>query len=60
MFAAFYSNIDAIELLAASDANFQLIDKFNRSCLHYAVQQDNSKLIQTVFLSCKGNQRAVT
>jgi len=28
MFAAYYSNCDAIELLSVSDANFMLVDKF--------------------------------
>jgi ankyrin repeat protein len=36
MFAAFYSNIDAIEFLAASDANLNFIDVFGRNALHYA------------------------
>jgi ankyrin repeat protein len=56
MFAAFYSNSDAIELLAASDANLMLIDKNGRFCLHYATLVDNAKVLQTIFLSCKGTQ----
>ena len=55
MFAAYYGNIDGIELLASSDANLNLVDKFGRSVLHYAAQSDHSKLIQTIFLTIKGN-----
>jgi ankyrin repeat protein len=36
VFAAYYGNLDALELLAASDATFHTVDKFGRTCLHYA------------------------
>lgn len=55
MFAAFYNNLDAIEILAASDAVFQQIDNFGRTCLHYACMTDNSKIIETIFMECKTN-----
>ena len=55
MFAGFYNNLDAIEILAASDAVFQQIDNFGRTCLHYACMTDNSKVIETIFMECKTN-----
>ena len=36
MFAAYYANLTAVELLAASDANMFLADSAGRTCLHYA------------------------
>lgn len=55
IFAAYYQNTDALELLAASDANFSLIDKYGRTALHYATLIDNSKTIQTIFMAAKTN-----
>lgn len=57
MFAAYYCNSDAVELLAASDANLMYVDNKGRTCMHYATLVDNSKVIETVFMSCKGNQQ---
>ena len=59
MFAAFYGNVDAIELLASSDANLSLVDKFGRSTMHYAAQSDSTKLVQTLFLTTKGSDIVV-
>lgn len=41
MFACYYSNLVAVELLAASDASFQLTDQKGRCCLHYAAMNDS-------------------
>jgi ankyrin repeat protein len=41
MFACFYGNLSAVELLAASDANFWFVDNKGRSCMHYATINDN-------------------
>ena len=59
MFASFYSNLDAVELLAASDAVPQLIDKSGRSALHYAAINDNAKLIETIFLVAKTEPKPI-
>ena len=53
IFSAYYSNVESIELLAASDATFNTFDKFGRTCLHYACMHDNSKVINVIFLECK-------
>lgn len=53
MFAAYYNNVESMELLAASDANFAIYDKFGRNCMHYACMQDNSKVINIIFMECK-------
>ena len=53
VFAAYYGNLDSIELLAASDATFATFDKFGRTCLHYASMQDNPKIINVTFMECK-------
>ena len=55
MFACFYGNLACVELLAASDAVFQLVDKKGRCCLHYAAINEDQKLIETVFLMAKTN-----
>ena len=60
MFAAYYNNSDAIELVAASDANLMLMDSRGRTAMHYATLVDNSKVIETIFMSSKGSQHAVT
>ena len=41
MFACFYGNTNSVELLAASDAVFQLVDAKGRCCLHYAVMNED-------------------
>lgn len=53
MFACFYANLSAVELLAASDASFFLTDSKGRCCLHYAAMNDDQKLIETLFLMAK-------
>lgn len=60
MFACYYSNVDAIELLSTADANLQLLDRQGRSVMHYAAQADCPKLIQTIFLTVKGSQTPCT
>ena len=60
MFAAYYSNLESIELLAASDATFSAFDKFGRTCLHYASMQDNSKVINIIFMECKTRPQIAT
>jgi ankyrin repeat protein len=59
MFASYYSNLTSVELLAASDARFQLIDNKGRCCLHYAAINDNQKLIETIFLMSKTSDGSV-
>lgn len=53
VFAAYYNNLESIEILAASDATFHTVDKFGRTCLHYACMQENSKVINVIFMECK-------
>jgi ankyrin repeat protein len=53
MFASFYNNVDAVELLAATGALINTTDNRFRTCLHYASLNDNSKIIEAVFLSFK-------
>jgi ankyrin repeat protein len=50
MFAAYYNNLDNIELLSASEARFQLTDIRGRSCMHYAAINDSDKVITTIFI----------
>lgn len=57
MFASFYGSLDAVELLTASDAIPQLLDSRNRSCLHYAALNDDTKLIETIFLMSKSDPK---
>ncbi|CDW79967.1 ankyrin repeat [Stylonychia lemnae] len=52
-YAAFYGSVEAIELLAASDANLNLTDKYHRTPLHYAAMNDNKKIIEAVFMGFK-------
>jgi hypothetical protein len=59
MFAAYYNNLDNIELLSASEARFQLTDIKGRSCMHYAAINDSEKVITTIFISCKTAQKPV-
>ena len=59
MFSSFYANLDAVELLLASDAIPQLIDKTGRSALHYAAINDNAKLIETIFLVAKTEPKPI-
>ena len=53
MFACYYGNTTSVELLAASDAVFQLVDNRGRCCLHYASMNEDQKLIDTIFLISK-------
>ena len=52
-YAAFYGSVEAIELLAASDANLNMTDKYHRTPLHYAAMNDNKKIIEAVFMAYK-------
>jgi ankyrin repeat protein len=52
-YAAYYGNLESIELLSATDANLNLTDKFQRTPLHYAAMNDNSKIIEAVFMAFK-------
>jgi ankyrin repeat protein len=55
MFCAYHSNVDGVELLAASDAKVQIIDSKGRTALHYAAMGDSNKMIQTLFMASKMN-----
>ena len=57
MYACYYANVDAIELLSTADANLHLLDTSGRSVMHYAAQADCPKLIQTIFLQAKGTAK---
>ena len=59
MYAAFYNNLDIIEILSASEARFQLTDAKGRNCLHYAALNDADKVMQTIFLVCKTSPKSV-
>lgn len=59
MFECYYGNLSAVELLAASDASFFLTDAKGRCCLHYAVMNDDQKLIETIFLMVKTSKGIV-
>ena len=52
-YAAYYGNIESLELLSAADASFNLTDKFHRTPLHYAALNDSAKLIEAIFLAFK-------
>lgn len=59
MFASYYANTTCVELLAASDAIFQLVDQKGRCCLHYAAMNEDQKLIDTIFLIAKTSHNLV-
>jgi ankyrin repeat protein len=52
-YTAYYGNLEAIELLAAADASFNITDSRHRTALHYACLNDNSKLIELIFMAFK-------
>ena len=52
-YSSYYGNVEAIELLAASDAHINLTDKYHRTCLHYGAMNDNSKVIEAIFMAFK-------
>ena len=58
-YAAAYGNLDALELLAAADCDLHITDKYHRTALHYAALNDNSKVIEAVFLAHKASGKNV-
>jgi len=58
-YAAYYGNIEALELLAASDARFNLTDKYHRTALHYAALNNQPKVVEAVVLAFKHQGKPV-
>jgi ankyrin repeat protein len=58
-YASAYGNLDSLELLAAADIDVHITDKFHRTSLHYAALNDNSKVIETVFMANKSSGKNV-
>lgn len=52
-YAAYFSNLEGVELLQASDVFMNLTDVRHRTCLHYAAQNDCPKLIEAVYMAFK-------
>jgi ankyrin repeat protein len=52
-YAAYYGNVEALELLTVSDALLSLVDTRHRTPLHYAAMTDNSKVIEAIFIGFK-------
>ena len=52
-YSAYYGNVDALELLSASDAKFNMTDRFSRTCLHYGAMTNNSKAVEAIFMAFK-------
>lgn len=58
-YSAFYGSVEAIELLAASDASINLTDKYHRTPLHYGAMNDTSKVIEAVFMAFKSQGKSI-
>ena len=56
-FAAAHANVESLELLTAADAHIHFTDKYHRTAMHYAAMNNDSKVIETVFLAFKQQDR---
>ena len=55
-YLAYMANTDMIQLLAATDLlKMNVLDKFDRTCMHYAAVKGKSTLINTIFLLSKSH-----
>lgn len=59
MFAAYYNDMESLEILVASNARVQLKDKKGRTAMHYAAQTDFSKVLEALFLVAKASPAEV-
>lgn len=50
-YSSYYNALDSVELLIASEASLYLTDTRHRTALHYAVMNDNSKLIEAIVIA---------
>jgi len=56
IYAAYHKNLDSIDMLQMAGAKMTVIDKKNRSAVHYAAMHDSEELMVLLFSNAKAVQ----